>query len=215
MVSMKKRYMTIVLLLVATAFVVNLLEYDKAIDKDKGAAILSAIPLTVNGWRGRDFALDEQVYDILETRAIVHRSYTSEKGDAVFLSIVHYHDTKLDFHAPEACLGGRGYKTRVETRTLDIASDKQKISMDVSQIITKDGAHTTLTYYFFKSGQFLGSNYFKMRLNIAANKFVRGDTRGSLIRVSTDLKDAEQVAEARSLLVSFIEEILPYLKSSL
>ena len=214
MANLKFRYLIVVILMAVTAFVVYNLQYDSLQDDETGLANLQAVPMQIGKWKGQDVSLDETVYEILETRAIIHRSFTAANGGNVFLSVVHYHDTKMDFHAPEACLGGRGEKTKKTTKTITLFYSSQQRTIDVAEIIATRATGQTLTYYYYKSGRFIGSNYIKMRLSIAANKLARNDTRGSLIRISTTLIP-ENEAAAESVLVSFMEELLPFVQQSL
>ncbi len=46
------------------------------------------------------------MYEILETRAIINRLFHADKEENVFSSAVHYDVINVNFHAPEACLGG-------------------------------------------------------------------------------------------------------------
>jgi EpsI family protein len=197
-----------------TAFVTYNLQYVSSQDDETGLAVLQAIPMQVGKWKGQDVSLDETVYEILETRAIIHRSFTADNGSNVFLSVVHYNDTKVDFHAPESCLGAIGEKTTKTTKTITLFSGEQQRTIDIAEIIATRATGQTLTYYFFKSGQFIGSNYIKMRLSIAANKFARNDTRGSLIRISTTLIPGNEAA-AESVLIDFVEDFFPYIQQSL
>jgi EpsI family protein len=214
MANLKYRYLIVVLLLAVTASVVNGLQYSSEID-DSEAADLLPIPLQIaEFWQGQDFPLEEMVYEILETRAIIHRSYTRNNGENVFLSIVHYSDTKVDFHAPEACLGGRGLKTEKTDKTISFQSGDEQIALDVAEIMTTTSTGKTLTYYFYKSGDFVGSNYIKMRLSIAANKLFENDARGSLVRISTNFEPGKK-AEAESLLAGFLQDLYPNIIQSL
>ncbi len=214
MANLKFRYLIAILLLIVTVFVINSLQYDFSQDDETGLAILQAIPMQIGRWKGKDVSLDETVYEILETRAIIHRSFTAKNGDNVFLSVVHYHDTQVDFHAPEACLGGRGGKTNKITKTITLFSGTQQRTIDIAQIIATRPTGQNLIYYFFKSGQYIGSNYIKMRLSIAANKLARNDTRASLIRISTTLIPGNEVV-AESMLIDFLENLFPHIKQSL
>jgi len=211
---LKFRYLIVTLLLMVTAFMINSLQYDSYQDDETGLAILQAIPMKVGKWKGQDVSLDETVYEILETRAIIHRSFTLDNGDNIFLSVVHYHDTKVDFHAPEACLGGRGEKTTKTTKAITLFSGAQKRTIDMAEIIATKPTGQTLTYYFFKSGKFIGSNYIKMRLSIASNKLVRNDTRGSLVRISTTIIPGN-LATTKVILIDFMENLFPYIQQSL
>ncbi|MBC8440668.1 MAG: EpsI family protein [Deltaproteobacteria bacterium] len=214
MANLKFRYLIVVILLALTAFVVYNLRYDSSQDDETGLADLQAIPMQIGKWKGQDVSLDEMVYDILETRAIIHRSFNADNEGNVFLSVVHYNDTKVDFHAPEACIGGRGFKTQKTTEILSLFSDIHQRTIEVAKMVTTRSTGQTLTYYFFKAGPFIGSNYIKMRLSIASNKLAMNDTRGSLIRISTTLTPGNELA-AKSLLINFLENLLPYVQKSL
>jgi len=214
MANLKVRYLLVILLLAVTASVVSGLQYTSEVN-DSRIKDLQPIPLQIAElWRGKDFSLEESVYEILETRAIIHRSYTRSNGGSVFLSIVSYSDTKVDFHAPEACLGGVGLKTAKTNKTISFLSGDETITLDVAELVTTKSTDKTLTYYFYKSGSFVGSNYIKMRLNIAANKLFRNNTKGSLIRISTIIKPGSK-ADEKSLLIGFMQDIFPYLHQSL
>lgn len=215
MANLKLRYLIIVILLALTTTAVNGLQYESSRDDEAGLTDLQAIPMQIGEWwQGKDFPLDEMVYEILETRAIIHRSFTGENGQNVFLSVVHYSDTKVDFHAPEACIGGRGLKTKKTHKTINLLSGNKQTTLDVAEMVTTRETGKTLTYYFYKSGQFSGSNYIKMRLSIAANKLFRNDARGSLIRISTTITpDNEE--EAGTLLLGFLQDFFPYVSRSL
>ncbi|WP_028585937.1 exosortase C-terminal domain/associated protein EpsI [Desulfogranum mediterraneum] len=211
MENLKLRYLIVVLLMALTVAVVQGVQYVPSQDMSGGLSDLEAIPMSIDDeWYGRDFPLEEQVYDILETRSIIHRSYSRPDGERIFLSIVHYSDTKVDFHTPEACLGGRGLKTEKTEKTISFPAGGRQVVLGVAEIMTRMEAGGTLTYYFYKSGDFIGSSYIFMRLSIAANKLFRNDTRGSLIRVSTSITPAGGKAEAELLLRGFLRDFYPY-----
>jgi EpsI family protein len=215
MENLKFRYLIVIILLAGTASVVTALQYDSSKEDDYGLKNLQGIPLQIGEWwEGRDFPLEETVYEILETRAIIHRSYTTGSGEAIFLSLVHYYDTKVDFHAPESCIGGEGLKTKKTIKKVSLFSGDKKVTLDITELLTTRATGETLTYYFFKSGDFVGSNYIKMRLSIAANKLARNDTRSSLIRISTALVPGKE-AETEALLKNFMEDLFPYIQQSL
>jgi len=208
------RYLAVVVFLMLTILMVNIQQYNVSLNAEAGVADIQNFPLQVGKWHGKDIPLEEKIYDILETKSIIHRSFTTNTGENVFLSIVHYHDTKVDFHAPEACLGGRGFKTEKSTKVVTLFPGGKRMTFDVAVVVTMPGNAQTLTYYFYKSGEFIGSSYIKMRLNIALNKMYRDDTRGSLIRISTAITSGNE-SKAESRLVEFLEDLLPYIEKSL
>lgn len=205
---MKNKYLWLILLLLLQVLAVRAVSYDEQVSADQGLKAVSKIPHVLGDWKGTDYPLDQRVYDILETRSIIHRSYENSKGQNVFLSIVYYAETKVDFHAPESCLGGQGVKTE---KTADILFvDKLKSKLNVSRLIQKnDGGTEDLVYYFFKSGPFMGRSYLKLRMNLIMNKFSKRPKSGSLIRVSTAIKNGMEEKESEKILKDFINIISP------
>ncbi len=209
---MKLRLVLVVLFLVLQAFIVSAVSYKEGGGADLGLDAIAKIPHSFAGWSGTDYPLDPSVYDILETRAIIHRLYENRNGERVFLSIVYYAQTKVDFHAPEACLGGQGVKTSKSEDSVFIADENMKLK--VNRLIQDDGgSRQDLVYYFFKSGPFAGSSYFSLRLNLIFNKFSKRNNSGSLIRVSTSMKDGN--SNSKFILGKFINDVKPYIDNSL
>lgn len=214
MAKLKFRYLTVVLLLLATSAVVHALQHSQEQDGEAGLANLRYIPMQVSKWQGEEFPLEERIYDILETRAIIHRSFRSSEGENVFLSVVHYHDTKVDFHQPESCLGGIGLKTEKTTKAVSLRSGDETRTFNLARLVSTHQNGKSLVYYFYKAGPFIGSNYTLMRLNIAANKMMRNDTKGSLIRISTELIPGRE-NNAETLLLGFLQDLFPYIEKTL
>ena len=208
MKTFKGRYLAAVLLIAITAVVVHLLQYDSQYDDSAAVEAIKKIPLRIASWTGHDVHLDERIYKILDTRAIVHRTYRSDNGDGVFLSIVYYADAKVDFHGPEGCLGGSGIEAEKRVKTITIATIGGRQNVDIAEIVTDDNGDKALVYYFYKVGDFAGQNYIKMRMNVAKNKLTQGDASGSLIRVSTPINSVNS-ADAAATLVNFLSEVFP------
>lgn len=207
---MKNKYLWLIVLLFLQALAVRAVSYDKQISAEQGLDAVSKIPHSFGDWTGTDYPLDQQVYDILETRSIIHRSYTNSKGQEVFLSIVYYAETKVDFHAPEACLGGQGIKTTKSSDTVLV--NKMKTMLTVSKLVQNSGqGKNDLVYYFFKAGPFMGRSYLKLRLHLMLNKFSSSSNSGSLIRVSTATKNSLSNEQEAKLLKNFIVSMEPFI----
>ena len=213
MANLKLRYLIVAILVILSALLVNTLQYDSSQDDSNSIEILQIIPMQLGKWQGVDVQLAEEVYNILETKAIIHRKYVNEDDSQVFLSIVHYHDTKVDFHAPEACLGGLGQSTTKSVKKLTLQLKNRNISLEIAELVSKILDRQQLSFYFYKSGDYLGQNYIKLRLIIAKNRLLRDNTSGSLIRISTNITKSEQ--ESRLLLKRFATELIPVLLKSL
>ena len=209
---MRNRYLIVIGILLFTAVAVRLLSYDTFNNPEKGLKAIANIPLSFGQWQGKDITMDELVYDILETRSIIHRTYSAPTGENVFLSIVYYTETKVDFHAPESCLAGQGTQIAKEDKTISFNNAGQPIKLDLNQLVRQEEKSNTLSYYFYKAGKFLGRDYIRLRLNLMLNKFASEEKSGSLIRVSTPISTSPDGGEkAAATLRKFVEELYPYL----
>lgn len=213
MENIRNRCFILIVILLLMTSLVTILEYDIFEKSDYGLEIIKRVPYHIGEWKGTDVKLNEDVFEILETKSIIHRNYASEKND-VFLSLVYYPDTKVDFHAPEACLGGSGERLEKEKKILNIDINGKKIELHVNQLVRKNGLFKELIFYWYKAGAYMGESYFGLRFNIAVNKMVSKNKSGALIRVSTKI-DNDKYDEASDRLKRFIEKLTPSLISSI
>ncbi len=203
------RYFVLVVLFIITGIIVNYLSYDKDADYIEIDKVINNIPLDIGNWKGKDVKLKEQIFKILETRSIIHRVYYTDDSQ-LFLSIVYYPKTKVDFHAPEGCLAGKGIQLSKVTKDLYIDYNNEKFKIRTNQLLRKSDETDELIYYFYKAGDFVGENYIKLRFALALNKFGSQKKSGSLIRVSTPIFQNDE-RDSHNRLVEFIEDLYPFL----
>ncbi len=213
MESIKNRYILLVIILFVLGLVIHHIDYKIFSNPNDGLNAINKIPSKFGKWKGSDVFLDSKIYKILETKAIIHRNYKSDIG-SVFLSIVFYPDTKVDFHAPEACLGGSGKRLETSDKILTLFVDKYPYKLSIKEIIRKNKEYNELIYYFYKAGNYIGENYLELRFNIGLNKIFSSDTSGVLIRFSTYFGNLSKDS-ASDVLKSFIEELYPYIIKNL
>ncbi len=209
MENLRIRIISLISILLITWGFIQLFSYTPNLGEDAATKALIGIPEEFSTWKGVDIFLDETVYEILETRDIIHRNYTSN-GQNVFLSIVYYPETKVDFHAPEGCLAGKGIQISKSTKSIDIFSNNEKIKLEVNQLIRSTNSGEEVIYYFYKAGDFIGDNYIKLRFNLVFNKFIDTNKSGALIRYSTPIKPGDYNS-AHNILNDFINDLYPFL----
>ena len=209
----RKKYITVIVLFALFALVVNYLSYDTFNQPEDDFEAIGKIPYAIGGWKGKDLPLDSSVYELLETKTIIHRNYTLNDIN-ILLSIVYYPQTKVDFHAPEGCLGGQGIKTKSSSRTIDLRTQDGTVSLDINEIVWEKGSEESLVYYFYKAGSFVGNSYIKLRFSLALNRFVSTEKSGALIRVSLPVYFSNY-KETEVALWGFLEELYPYIIEAL
>jgi EpsI family protein len=208
--KIKNRYLFLIAVSAILALPVNFLQYDLYAQKDRSLKAITGIPLNLGRWAGRDIQLEPQVYALLETRSIIHRNYFRD-GRQVLLSIVYYPDTRVSFHAPEACLGARGVELMRHSRQVYLNNN---IILSVNQLLYRQGNSSELVYYFYKAGSYCGDSYLSLRLNIAFNKLNSGNKSGSLIRISTPIMESS-TERAQQTLRDFLAAVYPFVSRSL
>ena len=209
----RKKYIIVLALFALFALVVNYLSYETFGRTDDGFEAIGMIPHTIGGWKGKDLPLDSGVYELLETKSIIHRSYTLH-GTNILLSIVYYPETKVDFHAPESCLGGKGIRTQSSVKRVQLDYNGETVDLNINMILREHGEDKQVVYYFYKAGPFIGSSYIKLRFAVAFNKFSSREKSGSLVRVSAPVVQGDQEETSRKL-IEFIRELYPYVVKGL
>jgi len=207
MEKIRNRYVLLICIIGLTSILVNFISYDTYYKAEAGIQAIENIPLEIGSWRGRDIPLENRVYEILETKSIIHRVYNSNGWD-VFLSIVHYPETKVDFHTPESCLGGKGIRIRKSYKDISLGSGDVRVRIRVNELMVEEEGKHSLVYYFYKAGKYVGQSYIRLRLSLALNRFSRNLKSGSLIRVSTPVVD--DLETASDALKGIIAELYPF-----
>lgn len=203
------RYFALIGLLLITSVLTNLLSYESYNASLKFPDLTNRFPLKIGEFKGEDLPIELRVYNILETKSILHRLYISDNQE-IFLSIVHYPEAKVDFHAPEACSGGEGIQVSKSTKTINITYKGKRFKPTVIQLIRKKGGKDELIYYFYKADNSIGPNYIKLRYNIIKNKLLNNDKGASLIRISIPIVSGN-IKKASENLIDFINQIYPFL----
>jgi len=164
---------------------------------------LKDFPINHEDWKGERIEMDKIVADILETDALVLNRYVKDQK-TVLLAIVYYPDAKVDFHAPEACYSGRGIK--IDKRIRAVALNALG-TIHVNELNIVRGNSKELAYYFYKSGNFLGNSYFRLRFNLILNNLLSKEKSGALVRISTPVIGDGDDADSR--LIHFLDDFVP------
>ena len=208
MSSSAKRYLIAVILLLVTAFITFGAYSTKSYS---GVLYTQNIPMIMGSWYGRDIAMDERTYDILETRDAFVREYTSSVGEKATLTVVFAQNNRRVAHPPEVCLAGGGWsRTDRDIHSVVVGGR----TLRFNRIILQKGSEKQVVLYLYKAGSRLTSNYYSQQLNIIMNGMLRKDTSSALIRLSCYV-DGHSVEESSKLLSKFAGEVIPILEQHL
>ena len=166
------------------------------------APIFETIPLKVGHWQGKDVEIDERTYQILETRNVLSRLYSSSQGETVHLLVVASQKDRRVAHPPEVCYVSSNYTVLNEREeTLQVGQAKIPVKEFIAQD-KKNPAHSEKVIYVYKIGERFTTNYFSQQLQFAWDRLTRRESQVLLIRLA---------GREQSSFAQFLAEILPHL----
>jgi EpsI family protein len=170
---------------------------------------LKDFPIDHEDWKGERIEMDKIVADVLETDALVLNRYKRDQK-SVLLAIVYYPDAKVDFHTPEACYKATGVKIKKRIKPISLNAVG---SVDVNELDIDRGSSKELVYYFYKSGNFIGNSYNRLRFNLVLNNLFSKEKSGALVRISTPVIGDGDDPDSR--LLRFLDDFVPLFKKYL
>lgn len=146
------------------------------------SAPLRATLPTFPGYKAIDQTIGDEERRVAGMTDYSARAYTRDSV-ADFFTLVSYYDRQgqgKTIHSPRNCLPGAGWEVlRGDTRTLDVDGAKHV----VNHYILKNGAATTVVYYWYQGrGRVVASEY-TVKWNLLRDAAVLGHTEEALVRV--------------------------------
>jgi EpsI family protein len=185
---------------------------DEHFSKGAPPSNLEKLPLMIGEWRGTNFPVEERIKHILETEYIMNRDYVNRDGRHVFLSVVYYPDNKIGFHNPESCNVGAGsHIVHKDVQSLMIERpDGGSEIFKVNRLILSGERGDKVILYFFVSGDYMTSDYFKFRLHMMKQQMGFRTPSGAQIQIhSTIESDSETTVRIIAEFLRLLKPILP------
>ncbi len=166
-------------------------------------------PLVIDGWKGKDIPMGDYVYKSMTTPYLFLRDYYSSAYKVpVNLSIVWFDDRNIDFHSPEACLGGVGNTVKVDTTEMVSLEGKR---YKLGKLITELEGRRQVVLYFFDVDGHVTLSQTELRLRILARRLAFKRASASFVRLMVPITTDEQ--DAKNILLNFLYKIFPLLPS--
>ena len=152
------------------------------------SAPLRATLPTFPGYKVIDQTISDEERRVAGMTDYSARAYTHD-SIADFFTLVSYYDRQgqgKTIHSPRNCLPGAGWEVlRGDTRTLDVDGTKHV----VNHYILKNGAATTVVYYWYQGrGRVVASEY-AVKWNLLRDAALLGHTEEALVRVQVPIKE--------------------------
>jgi len=178
--TFKSRCIIAIVAMVIVAPVALYFQFD--VPTSTSSDVFKAVPRQFGSWAmvsERGPSEDER--RILETDAIMTRTYSTGGAIQCDLSTVFARDNRRVAHPPEICYKGSGWT--VERRTIEEFPVEGQ-PFRTNRLLLLRGEVRLLVLYWYKAGPTSTENYLKMQWNIVKTHFTRRGSSSALIRVS-------------------------------
>jgi EpsI family protein len=169
---------------------------------------LSALPLAVGGWSGRDAApFADDVVAQLGVDDYINRRYSRESA-SIGLYVGYYHSQRQGdtIHSPQNCLPGAGWRP-VVSRITEVPAGGR--SLRVNEYVIQKGLDRQVVFYWYQGrGRVVANEYAnKALLMLDAARLNR--TNGGLVRVIAPVVTTTDAAT--EALSAFVAALYPHL----
>jgi EpsI family protein len=175
-------------------------------------ASLTATPLAIGSWLGREASLADDVVAQLGVDDYISRRYVAAAGAPVSVYVGYYASQRQGdtIHSPQNCLPGAGWQPVLSDRaTVDLGGR----AIPVNRVIIQKGVDRQAVYYWYQGRGRVVANEFANKgwLMLDAARLRRTD--GGLVRLMTPVVSSNEAAFAA--LTAFSAVFYPHLSSHL
>ena len=203
---MKSSVLVCAILGVTAAIHLGVLYERNQIAKQAPPEAILDIPATIGLFRqyGMDNPVEDKVRAILQTNAILSRTYLSPQGVPIDLTIVYSTKSRGSLHFPEVCLVGQGWEIREQT------SQPVGILFEAKRIVIFKEKQQQAVLYWFKTGDHMTGNFFENSLEWIKGMISFSNPTTALIRLSTRISPQGDEASFETL-NDFATQLTPVL----
>ena len=173
----------------------------------------SSFPRQLGEWAGVDSNIPQDVRALLGPGDFLLRSYRPSSADnpSVDLFLAYFPSQRIGdtIHSPKHCLPGSGWLP-VESTEVTLSLPEQTPFLVNRYVMAKGTQRALAMYWYWAHNRAVTSEYWA-KFYLIADSIRRNRSDGSLIRVTTELKNGETAAEAQSRLVSVLNGLTPVL----
>jgi EpsI family protein len=177
---------------------------------------LSAFPLSIGAWKGRDLPLAADVLRVAAVDDYLNRSYSdANSGLGLYVGYYQRHRQGEALHSPLFCLPGSGWQP-VETteHQLRVQGD---VTYPINELIVERGLDRMLVLYWYQTLYRVTGSEYRRKLFLMADALSTRRTDVALVRITAPVQHRDRASErqARELVRPFAAAVLPELQHRL
>ncbi len=169
-------------------------------------------PLTLDGWHGRQEALDPAVLETLKATDYWNTNYQyGSQGTTVNLFMAYYESQRVgtSAHSPSNCIPGSGWNV-VKKEIVPVPLGTLSIPV-TRMVIHKENTSLLVYYWFDQRGRIINEQY-GAKWYLLVDSIAKNRTDGTIIRLTTPLLDGEEEGAGDARLNDFLRASYPITK---
>jgi len=205
--TLKQRTLIAVIAVAVVAPLALFLQYNAPPEADM-AELKDALPLAIDEWAFvSDREPTKEEIEILETKAILTRTYTRDGQEQVDLSITYAPKNRRVAHPPELCYKGSGWTVEAKDQIV-VPTDSGPFP--VVRLLMVRGGNRLIMLYWFKAGASYTADYWYMQWLIIKNQFLSRGGSSALIRAGSTFTAPSDDDRVTQMLAGFVAKALPF-----
>jgi EpsI family protein len=175
---------------------------------------LEEFPIFVDGWKGKNVAISDEVKQVLGADDYLVRLYyrnADEQPIDFFVVFFKSQRTGATIHSPQNCLPGAGWAP-IEQGRLSIEIPHRNTITVNRYIIAKGLEQQFVVYWYQAHGRVVASEYWA-KFFLVADAIRMNRTDGALVRIISPIGRGETVKDGEQRAVEFAQQIYPLLDS--
>ena len=200
-----RRLFFVACVMLATA---GLLRVVAATDLVPPAPALSALPLQIEDWRGKEGGrLDKETEAVLQADSYLLRTYSRQQMP-VDLFVAYYATQRSGhtIHSPLNCLPGTGWEWVARRRERVVLDSGRQIEINAN--VARKNGQEDLVYYWYQSHGRAVASEFRNKFLLVQDALTLHRSEGALVRVTAQILPGRAGAED---VASFVRALFPVL----
>lgn len=206
--TLRRRYLLVIVALALASPLALYLQYD--VPAAQGLEELKRkVPTQMGDWcmvPGAERGPTEDEKRILETDAVLTRTYTRGSGPQCDLSITFSRDNRRVAHPPEICYKGGGWSVEANELVSFLVEGR---AFYANRLLLFRGGTRLHVLYWFRAGQADSASYLRMQWNIIKLQFTRRGSSSALLRVSAISSSPDEDRAVLAALRDFAAAVIP------
>jgi len=199
-----------VLLLAAAAGTLSLSQRAEAIPN---RAEFTEFPDSLGEWQGKRDRLEQIYLDTLKLTDYVISDYRNPAGDWVNIYVAYYESQRAgeSVHSPRSCIPGGGWEIKGHSLVPVEGASVSGAPLVVNRVEIQKGENKQLVYYWFQQRGRVITNEYLVKWFLFWDSLTRNRSDGSLVRLTTFIREGEDWAKADARLATFAGIAVPQL----